>query len=321
MKICSFGETLIDFTPVGVSENGNIIFERNPGGAPANLAVAAVKHGVQASFIGEVGDDIFGQFLNEKLKGEGVDTEYMVINSRYKTTLAFVQLDEKGERSFCFYRNPGADTMIESQAVNLRAIDECDIFHYGSVSMTHNPARITTFELIKYAQQKGKLLSFDPNLRMPLWNSEEEARHEIRHGLQFCDILKVAEEELIFLTGCETLEEGARQIAKKYKTPLILITEGSHGSHALIHDYYINAPAFPVSVVDTTGAGDGFLGCFLASFLKSGKTLEQLSGEDVYQMLRLANASGALSVTRKGGMPSLVTTEEAQALLDQQPEG
>ena len=312
MKICSFGETLIDFTPVGVSENGNIIFERNPGGAPANLAVAAVKHGVQASFIGEVGDDIFGQFLNEKLKGEGVDTEYMVINSRYKTTLAFVQLDEKGERSFCFYRNPGADTMIESQAVNLRAIDECEIFHYGSVSMTHNPARITTFELIKYAQQKGKLLSFDPNLRMPLWNSEEEARHEIRHGLQFCDILKVAEEELIFLTGCKTLEEGARQI---------LITEGSQGSHALIHDYYINAPAFPVSVVDTTGAGDGFLGCFLASFLKSQKTLEQLSGEDVYQMLRLANASGALSVTRKGGMPSLVTTEEAQALLDQQPEG
>lgn len=210
--------------------------------------------------------------------------------------------------------------MIESQAVNLRAIDECEIFHYGSVSMTHNPARITTFELIKYAQQKGKLLSFDPNLRMPLWNSEEEARHEIRHGLQFCDILKVAEEELIFLTGCETLEEGARQIAKKYKTPLILITEGSQGSHALIHDYYINAPAFPVSVVDTTGAGDGFLGCFLASFLKSQKTLEQLSGEDVYQMLRLANASGALSVTRKGGMPSLVTTEEAQALLNQQPE-
>ena len=320
MKICSFGETLIDFTPVGVSENGNIIFERNPGGAPANLAAAAVKHGVEACFVGEVGDDIFGQFLQEKLRNQGVDTEYMIVNSRYKTTLAFVQLDEKGERSFWFYRNPGADTMIESQAVNLRAIDECDLFHYGSVSMTHNPARITTFELVKYAQQKGKILSFDPNLGMPLWNSEEEARHEIRHGLQFCDILKVAEDELIFLTGCETLEEGARQLAKKYKTPLILITEGEKGSHALIHGYYINAPTFPVSVVDTTGAGDGFLGCFLASFLKSGKTLEQLNGDDVYQMLRLANASGALSVTRKGGMPSLVTTEEAQALLDSQSE-
>ena len=182
--------------------------------------------------------------------------------------------------------------MIESQAVNLRAIDECDLFHYGSVSMTHNPARITTFELVKYAQQKGKILSFDPNLRMPLWNSEEEARHEIRHGLQFCGYPQGCGRRIDFFDGLRNVGRSARQLAKKYKTPLILITEGEKGSHALIHGYYINAPTFPVSVVDTTGAGDGFLGCFLASFLKSGKTLEQLNGDDVYQMLRLANASG-----------------------------
>ena len=320
MKICSFGETLIDFSPLGVSDNGNLIFERNPGGAPANLAVSVVKHGCEASFVGEIGEDIFGDFLRETLKREGVDTQYMVVNPRYKTTLAFVQLDAQGERSFCFYRNPGADTMIETRDVNFQAIDECDLFHYGSVSMTNNPARITTFELVRYSRQKGKLISFDPNLRKPLWNDEKEARREICHGMEYCDILKVADDELAFLTGCSTLEQGARELQKQYGIPLILVTEGGKGSHALIHDYFIDAAACNVEVVDTTGAGDGFFGCFLASLLKSGKTLAELTGDEVYQMLRLANAAGALAVTRKGAIPALATTAEALALLEQNPQ-
>ena len=318
MRICSFGETLIDFTPVGTSDNGNVIFERNPGGAPANLAVAAVKQGVEASFVGEVGDDLFGHFLKHKLEQEGVITDYMVVNARYKTTLAFVDLDENGERSFCFYRNPGADAMIESQSVDLKCIDECDIFHYGSVSMSKNPSRITTFELIKVAKQKGKILSFDPNLRLPLWNSEEEAKEEILQGLQYCDILKVSEEEMLFLTGLSDLQKGAEQLRNQYSIPLILITEGSQGSHALFKDFYINAQGLQVDVEDTTGAGDAFLGSFLASVLKSQKSLEELNGDEIYKMLCLANASAALSVTRKGGIPSLVTTQQAVELMQKE---
>lgn len=317
MKICSFGETLIDFTPLGVSDQGNLIFERNPGGAPANLAVAAVRQGVQASFIGKVGDDIFGRFLIDCLNDNAVDTRYMIFNERYKTTLAFVQLDEKGERSFCFYRNPGADTMIESREIDYQAIDECDLFHFGSVSMTHNPARTTTFELANYARSQGKLISYDPNLRIMLWNTPQEARHEILKGMEYCDILKIADNELEFLFGNLPLEEAARKLAVQYSIPLILITEGSQGSHALFHDFMVTAPSFSVDVVDTTGAGDGFFGSFLASFLKSGKSLNELSGDDVYQMLRLANASGALAVTRKGAIPSLATVEEAISLMSE----
>lgn len=314
MKICAFGECLIDFTPVGISENGNTIFERNPGGAPANLAVAATKQGIEASFIGEVGADMFGEFLIETLKNEHVDTQYMIVNERYKTTLAFVQLHE-GERSFCFYRNPGADTMIESRDINYQALDDCDLFHFGSVSMTHNPARTTTFELVKVAKAKGKLISYDPNLRIMLWNDEKVARHQILKGIKQCDILKIADNELIFLTGCSDLQQGARQLVDTYHTPLVLITEGEKGCHALIHNCYVNAPGFTVETKDTTGAGDCFFGSFLASFLKSGKKLQELSPDDVYHMLRLANASGALAVTKKGAIPSLVTTQEAMDLM------
>ena len=318
MRICSFGETLIDFTPVGTSKNGNVIFERNPGGAPANLAVAAVKQGVEASFVGEVGDDLFGHFLKDKLEQEGVNTDYMVVNARYRTTLAFVDLDSNGERSFCFYRNPGADTMIESQSVDLECIDQCDIFHYGSVSMSKNPSRITTFELIKVAKQKGKILSFDPNLRLPLWNDAEEARQEILQGMEYCDILKVSEEELQFVTDETDLEKGARQLFEKYRIPLILITEGKNGCHALFRNFYINSDGYTVDVEDTTGAGDAFLGSFLASVLKAGKSLQEFNGDEIYKMLCLANASAALSVTRKGGIPSLVTTAQAEELMQKE---
>ncbi len=315
MKVCAFGECLIDFTPQGLSEKGNFLYEQNPGGAPANLAVAIARQQGQSVFVGKVGQDLFGDFLVRILKKEGVDTSSVILSHRYRTTLAFVQLQENGERDFSFYRNPGADVAIESREVNFDTLNECGIFHYGSVSMTHNPARQTTFELLEYARRNHKLLTFDPNLRQPLWPNLEEARAQIRKGLEFCDILKVTEEELFFIMEIEDLAQAAEQMRKEYAIPLILITRGQAGCIMKTEHHFISFPGFSVKSVDSTGAGDAFFGSFLASVCRHEHP-EQLTVSELSAFVRRANASGALATTVKGAIPSLPTAAQVDEFLE-----
>ncbi len=318
MKVCTFGECLIDFTPVGLSDQGNIMFERNPGGAPANVAVQLARLGVNAKFIGKVGNDLFGDFLKATLRKEGVDISSMVTSSRYKTTLAFVQLDEKGERSFCFYRNPGADITMESRDVDFNTLQDCSVFHFGSVSLTHNPVRTATLEAAKYARKRGCLISYDPNLRLPLWNSAKDAKETILNAMELCDILKISDEELAFLAPGYHEEEGVRMLQKRYHLSLVMLTKGAKGCAALAKDEWIEASGMKAECVDTTGAGDAFFGGFLAEFVRRDKPLADLNKEELLAMMRFANACGAIAVRSKGAIPSLARRKEVEAFLNQQ---
>jgi len=307
MKFCAFGEMLIDVTPYGKSERKYDVVECNPGGAPANVAVALANLGQQASFIGQVGADYFGHFLQEILKDKQVDTRGLLLHKDYLTTLAIVHLAENGERSFSFYRKFCADVNIRTADINLSLIDEADIFHFGSVSMSDEPSRTTTFDLIQYAKNKRKLISFDPNLRENLWNSLDDARNMIQKGLALSDLVKVSEEELNFITGKNDLIPALELMVSQYPVQMILVTFGSAGSGVYVNGKFTRFPAFKVDVVDTTGAGDGFLGGFLSIFMEKNKALKQLSSEDLSECMITANACGAFATTQKGAIGSLAT--------------
>jgi sugar/nucleoside kinase (ribokinase family) len=305
MKFCAFGEMLIDVTPYGKSERNYDVVECNPGGAPANVAVALANLGQQSSFIGQVGDDYFGHFLQHTLKDKHVDTRGLLLHKQYLTTLAMVHLAENGERSFSFYRKFCADVNVRTADIDLSLIDEADIFHFGSVSMSDEPSRTTTFDLIRHAKNKGKLISFDPNLREKLWDSLDDARDMIKKGLALSDLVKVSEEELFFITGETKLDLALSLMAKQYPVQMILVTFGSEGSGVYVHGELERFPAFTVDAIDTTGAGDGFLGGFLSVFMEKGKTLKQLSTADLSQCMITANACGAFATTQKGAIGSL----------------
>lgn len=307
MKLCAFGEMLIDVTPYGKSERRYDIVECNPGGAPANVAVALANLGQQASFIGQVGDDYFGHFLQQTLKDKHVDTRGMLLHKDYLTTLAIVHLAENGERSFSFYRKFCADVNVKTADIDLSLIDEADIFHFGSVSMSDEPSRSTTFDLIRYAKNKGKLISFDPNLREKLWDSLDDARKMIQEGLALSDLVKVSEEELTFITGENDLIPALKIMENQYPVQMILVTFGSEGSGVYVHGKFTRFPAFKVDVVDTTGAGDGFLGGFLSVFMEKNKALKELSTDDLSECMITANACGAFATTQKGAIGSLAT--------------
>ena len=316
MKTCAFGECLIDFTPMGVSEKKNPIMEQNPGGAPANLAVALARQHGESVFVGKVGKDSFGEFLIDTLKKENVDTQFMVQCEKYHTTLAFVHLQSNGERDFTFYRNPGADVMIESREIDFEVIRTCDLFHFGSLSMTHNPARTTTFELLEYAKRNNKIITYDPNLREPLWKDLDEARRQIKKGLSYCDILKVTEEELLFITKKSNRHEAMEYLSSRYHIGLILCTRAKQGCICLANGIELEVNSFKVNSIDSTGAGDAFFGSFLASFCYNNKPIEQLNKSDLQWMIRRANAAGALATTIKGAIPSLPTSEEVDQFLE-----
>ncbi len=315
MKICAYGECLIDFTPYGISDKGNVTLEQNPGGAPANLAVAIAKQNGESSFLGKVGQDKFGNYLINILMEAGVDTQYIIQSDRYHTTLAFVHLTENGERDFTFYRNPGADVMIESREINFNALDECDIFHFGSLSLTHNPARTTTYEILKYVKNAGKIITYDPNLRMPLWSSVEEAKAQIKKGLDFCDILKVTEEELEFITGITDIKEAMLKLQEEFNISIMLCTRAEKGCICYGNGHWLDVPTFKVNTIDSTGAGDAFFGSFLASL--TNKDYKNLNENELREMIIRANASGALATTIKGAIPSLPTLEQVNQFLQE----
>ena len=313
--VTALGELLVDFTQNGHSDQGNTLFEANPGGAPCNVLAMLQKLGRSCAFVGKVGDDMFGRLLRDVAADTGICMDHLVFDRDARTTLAFVQTFPNGDRDFSFYRNPGADMMLTEAELPLDVIAGSRIFHFGTLSMTHEGVRRATVKAIDCAKQGGALLSFDPNLRPPLWGSLDQARAEIEYGLAQCHILKIADNELEFMTGETDFDRGAAILRKKYPNiRLFNVTAGAEGSYSYYEDQRVFVPACKLGgTIETTGAGDTFCACVLNFVLERG--LDRLSQEDLTRMLRFANTAAYLVTTRKGAIRSMPERAEVEALL------
>ena len=313
--VVALGELLIDFTENGLSGQGNALFEANPGGAPCNVLAMLKKLGRSCAFIGKVGEDMFGHLLRDVAAEAGICMDYLVFDKDVRTTLAFVKTFPNGDRDFSFYRNPGADMMLTEEELPVDAISDCRIFHFGTLSMTHKEVRKATCKAIDTAKQSGALLSFDPNLRPPLWSDLEEARAQIKYGLSRCDILKIADNELEFMTGETDFDRGVAILRSKYPNiRLFNVTAGAEGSYSYYEDQRVFVPACKLGgVIETTGAGDTFCACVLNYILEHG--LDGLTTNDLTQMLRFANSAAYLITTRKGAICSMPERGQVEAIL------
>jgi fructokinase len=311
----ALGEVLIDFTPLGVSETGNPVFERNPGGAPANVLSLLSKLGIETAFIGKAGDDMFGSALKNILDKAGIDTSGLILSQKYNTTLAFVELDESGDRSFGFVRKNGADKMLDTCDVNLSLLDGAKVFHFGGVSLTGEPSRTATLNTAREAKKRGLVVSYDPNYRPPLW-SGNDAAEVLREGVKLADILKVSDEECRMLSQKEDLREGTEYLMKTYGVKLVFVTLGAKGAAFRLGGDYKEQKTFDVKTVDTTGAGDAFFGGILYCLLKSGKRLTELETADVDGFMRFANAAGSIVTTKKGAILSMPTLQQINGLME-----
>ena len=312
--VLCLGEALIDFIPL---DSDNLSYQKAPGGAPANVAVGIAKLGGKSAFIGKVGDDVLGSFLKATLEGYGVDTSPMILGTEARTGLTFVTLEPTGERSFSFYINPSGDRFLQKEELDPSLFEKNKVFHFGSISLIGEPSRSATLWAVKQAKEAGMLVSYDPNLRLGLWESEEQARETILSALPYADILKVSDEELLFLTGKSSFEEGIAQLPK---IPLILLTLGGEGSLYFFNGQTGRVPALTCDVVDTTGAGDAFVSGILYSINESDKPLDELSEQEVREMVRFASVSGGLAVAKKGAMTGLPTLEEVRGKLQSEAE-
>lgn len=312
--VTALGELLIDFTENGLSEQGNPLLEANPGGAPCNVLAMLTKLGKKTTFIGKVGKDQFGAQLKNGLEEAGIDTQNLIMDDEVHTTLAFVHTFEDGDRDFSFYRNPGADMMLKKEEVPMDVIAASRIFHFGTLSSTHPGVREATRSALDHAKKNGLLISFDPNLREPLWDSLEDARREISYGLGFCDILKISDNEMEFMTGTTDYTAGVKKLQESYSIPLILVTLGKDGSRAYYKDQMVEAaPFLQDNTIETTGAGDTFCASILNYVLEHG--LENLNSEQLTEMLTFANAAASLITTRKGALRVMPTKEEVQDFI------
>ncbi len=311
--VVALGELLIDFTESGKSEQGNSLLEVNPGGAPCNVLAMLKRLGKRVAFIGKVGQDMFGTLLKNTLDEVGIASENLVMDKEVRTTLAFVHTLQDGDREFSFYRNPGADMMLREEEVNLDIIKSAKIFHFGTLSMTHKGVREATKKAIDCAKEGGALISFDPNLREPLWDSLELAKEQMEYGFQKCDILKISDNEIQFVTGEEDYEKGILILQQKYQIPLILLTMGKEGSRAYYREMCVEKEGFSVNAIETTGAGDTFCGCALGYLLEHD--FKHLSREELEEMLTFANAGAALITLKKGAIRSMPTKQEIQELI------
>lgn len=312
--ILTLGELLIDFTHNGVSSQGNGLFEANPGGAVCNVLAMMNKLGHSAAYMGKVGDDIFGHLLKKTLEEVSINTECMLMDKDARTTLAFVANDETGDRSFSFYRNPGADMMFTADEVDEGAIVASRMFHFGTLSMTHDGVREATKKALDIAKKNGVMISFDPNLRESLWDSLDTAKKQFAYGMQYCDVLKISDNEIQWFTGKEDYEEGVRYLQDTYHIPLIFLSLGRDGSRAYYKDMKVEIPAFvQENTIETTGAGDTFFGSALHFVLEKG--LENLSVDDLKEMLTFANAAASIITTRKGALKVMPSRAEVEALI------
>lgn len=313
--VIAIGELLIDFTPAGVSAQNHSLYEENPGGAPANVLACLSRLGHRTAFIGKVGQDCFGHDLKRAIDAAGIDTQSLRMTERYPTTLAFVHLDGRGDRSFSFYRNPGADLMLQPDEVPEERIADSRIFHFGSVSMTANPAREATRVAVRAAKKAGCVISYDPNLRPMLWKSQDEARSTIESVLSDVDILKLSEEELVFLTGETVLDQGASNLFSRYGLKLILITRGPAGAYGATRTVSALHSAYDVKTIDTTGAGDAFTGSVLDRVIHAEKPFADWTGDELNKVLAFANAAGSLATTRTGAIPAMPERDEIERCM------
>ena len=313
IDVIALGELLIDFIQNGETSQGNPLFEANPGGAPCNVLAMLAGLGRKTEFIGKVGRDMFGRQLKEALEDVGIGTCGLREDGKVPTTLALVHKLDNGDRDFSFYRSPGADMMLTPEEVDGDRIGRAEIFHFGSLSMTDEPARTATKKALWAAEKAGVLRSFDPNLRPPLWKSLDEAKEQICYGLAHCDVLKISDNEIQFVSGKEDYDEGIRYLQEKYQIPLIFLTMGKEGSRAYYKNLRVEQPGFTVKAIETTGAGDTFCGCSINGVLKYG--LDNLDEEKLKEILTYANAGAALITMKKGAIRSMPEPQNIKELI------
>ncbi len=316
--ITAMGELLIDFAPVSTDADGYPTMAAHPGGAPANFLAAVNKLDGKAAFIGKVGNDAFGKLLVNTVREAGIETRGVLLDNDTFTTLAFVTLDETGDREFSFARKPGADTQLRFEELDLSLIDEANAFHFGTLSLTGEPARTCTQKAVAYAKSKGKLITFDPNLREPLWDDLEEAKKQILWGLEQCDVVKISDNEIEFLFGC-TPAEGAEKLLKEFGIKLVFATLGPNGClFANKKGSGVDGKVSGLKIVDTTGAGDIFGGTAIREVLRASAAPDELEDAELRNIVKLACATASLSATKYGGISSVPTREEVLELLARQ---
>lgn len=311
-----FGEILIDFTAQGHNEDGQMLYVRNPGGAPANVAVAAGRLGAHTAFVGKAGRDMHGEFLRLVLQKENVDTTGLVLDEKYFTTMAFVEVNESGERTFSFARKPGADTKIQKEEVDVDVLDNTNIFHVGSLSLTDQPARDTTFYAVKRAKNKGSVISYDPNYRESLWSNEETAKHHMRSLIPYVDLMKISDEETELLTGYKDVQEAAQALYHQ-GVKIVAVTLGGKGAYIYCKEGGCTVPGFAVAQVeDTNGAGDSFWGGFLYKISNSEKKPDELAIKELAEYARFGNAVASLCVEKKGAIPAMPGLSQVKERLE-----
>lgn len=313
--VTALGELLIDFTENGTSAQGNPLMEANPGGAPCNVLAMLERLGKKTAFIGKVGKDMFGNQLKAAVEEVGIDTRNLIMDENVHTTLAFVHTYPDGDRDFSFYRDPGADMMLTKDEVQKELIENSRIFHFGTLSSTHEGVREATRHAIELAKEAGCIITFDPNLRPPLWKSLDDARKEIEYGMTKCDVLKISDNEVEFLFETTDYDKGAAMIREKYNIPLVLITMGKDGSRAYYKDLRVEAaPFLQENTIETTGAGDTFCASTLNYVLEHG--LEDLTEENLKELLTFANAAASLITTRKGALRVMPSRQEVLDFIE-----
>ena len=313
--VVALGELLIDFTENGMSAQGNPVLEANPGGAPCNVLSMLKRLGHSAAFIGKVGKDQFGSQLKEALVEVGIATEGLMIDDKVNTTLAFVHTLPGGDRQFSFYRNPGADMMLSEEDLKEDMIKECKIFHFGTLSMTHEGCKAATKKAVALAREAGKVISFDPNLRFNLWDDMEALRSAVLWGMGQCDILKISDNEIQWMSGLEDFDAGVNWIRERFpEISLILVSLGPDGSMGFSGDKRAFVPAFiNPNTIETTGAGDTFCASVLHYVLENG--LKTYTEDELTDMIRFANAAASIVTTRKGALRVMPTREEVLQAL------
>ena len=313
--VVALGELLVDFTQNGLSEQGNTLFEANPGGAPANVLAMLRKLDKRCAFIGKVGRDSFGDMLAKTVEDAGIDIRGLKRDAEIPTTLAVVHTFPNGDRDFSFYRKPGADIMLDASELDEDLLRSCRIFHFGTLSLTDEPCKSATVRAYEIAKEAGAIISFDPNLRAPLWKSETDAKAAIEWGLQRCDVLKIADNEIAFMTGETDFDKGAAILKERFPNIRVLnVTAGGDGSHSFYGGRHVFVPACKLGgVIETTGAGDTFCASVLNFVLEHG--LDDLTDEDLTAMLRFANTAAYIVTTKKGAIRSMPERGQVEELL------
>lgn len=314
--VVALGELLIDFTENGMSEQGNPLLEANPGGAPCNVLSMLTRLGKRTAFIGKVGNDGFGQLLTKAVQEQGINTDGLCYDDEIHTTLALVLKKENGDRDFAFYRNPGADMTLREDEINASLIADTKVFHFGTLSLTDEPVISATKKAVTIAKENGAIITFDPNLREPLWNSLDEAHAMIAWGLQQADVVKISDNEITWFTGIDDYDSAIEKLQKDYPNlKLICLSMGADGSKAITKDYCVFYPAFlQEKTIETTGAGDTFCACMINTVLENG--VDSFSEETLTEMLKLGNAAASLVTTKKGALRVMPSKEEVLSFIE-----